>query len=68
MDGDPTNKERVDSAFYAMLNSAKYIHADEDDVVNLIADLLHYAKNKGMNPNILDLAKQHFAAEVLEGS
>lgn len=63
---DPTNRERADRA------KAYLLAASADDgvctaIVDVITDLLHLARQAGLNPGqIIALAQLHFQAEFDE--
>lgn len=63
---EPTNEDRVAAAEQVLNSHQKYRPVDEDSVVDLIADLLHYAKQKSMAPNLAERAQMHFEAESSE--
>jgi hypothetical protein len=65
----PSNKDRIESATTAIeahLSATGYSPGDvRDDFVDLVANLLHYAKAKRIDiDDALRMAKLHFEAET----
>jgi hypothetical protein len=63
-----TNDDRVHAAQYALdAFQAKCRTDDCDAITDLIADLLHLARQRGEDPDaILRRAEMHFVAEEME--
>jgi len=64
---EPTNEERTASARQALEAVPKYEPFDTDSIVDLVTDLLHLARQEGIEPDyVIHMAQIHFDAEVEE--
>jgi hypothetical protein len=64
---EPTNEERTAAARQALEAVPKYEPFDTDSIVDLVTDLLHLARQEGIEPDyVIHMAQIHFDAEVEE--
>lgn len=59
-----TNADRAERAYASL---SRYDGEVETDIIDLMSDLLHLAREHGMDPkNVVRLAEMHFEAEEEE--
>jgi hypothetical protein len=60
------NKERAETARLCMSRTERYDDCTEDEVVDLMIDLLHYARSQGFDvPSIQNRVQTHYIAELM---
>jgi hypothetical protein len=65
--GEPTNEERAEAARQALAAVPKYDPYDTDSITDLVTDLLHLARQEGIEPDyVTTTAQMNFDAEVEE--
>lgn len=64
---DPTNEERAEAARQALASVPKYDPFDTASITDLVADLLHLARQEGVEPDyIIHTAQMNYQAEIEE--